>query len=137
MFHSISLTIQKPKNHPVQDDIRTAIRNATGPRAKLFIPEAGNGNHIPPVKDGDWGLDYDWFTHMNEGIYGHISDKDWLFEMDMFSPQRPMYESSGFIKTWLVFPKIDDEISISMRKTMAPKRFCPKMDGCIYRTTES
>ena len=27
------------KNDPLQDDIRTAIRNATGPRAKLFIPE--------------------------------------------------------------------------------------------------
>jgi hypothetical protein len=44
MFPSIYGKTQK-KNDPLQDDIRTALRNATGPRAKLFIPEV----HIGPT----------------------------------------------------------------------------------------
>ena len=39
MFPSILRENKKKNDAPLQDDIRTAIRNATGPRAKLFIPE--------------------------------------------------------------------------------------------------
>ena len=67
---------------------------------------------------------------MNEGIYGHIIDKDLFFETDIcFLPEDPCM-SPPVSSIHGLFSRIDDEISISMRKTMAPKRVCPKMDGC-------